>query len=146
MQLFQTDFAYAASLLLAPSVACSPRDVATNLVAALEISVPEAHRMVQAGKLTLIDISRPEEWRQTGVEQGAARIKLLHPGGVQGFVNAVLEQVDGNLDAPIGIICRTGNRTSQIQPLLQAGCFTQIYRIKEGMGGSADGPGRIGQG
>ena len=73
--------------------------------------------MVQAGKLTLIDIHRPEEWRQTGVAQGAARINLLHPGGVQGFASAVLAQVDGNLVAPIGIICRTGNRTSQIQPL-----------------------------
>lgn len=136
----------AASLLIATTAACSPRDEAAQSMPMLEIGAPEAHRRVQTGELTLIDIRRPEEWRQTGVAQGAARINMLHPGGMQGFANAVLQQVNGNLDAPIGIICRTGNRTTQMQQHLQAAGFSQIYNIKEGMVGSAAGPGWIRQG
>jgi rhodanese-related sulfurtransferase len=94
----------------------------------------------------LIDIRRPEEWRNTGVAQGAARINMLHPGGPQGFSDAVLKQVNGNHDAPIGLICRTGNRTAQMQSELRGSGFTQVYNIKEGMSGSAAGPGWIRQG
>jgi rhodanese-related sulfurtransferase len=140
----------AAGLLIAATSACSPpdsaSDTATRKSAAMDISAPEAHRRAQAGELALIDIRRPEEWRNTGVAQGAARINMLHPGGPQGFSDAVLKQVNGNHDAPIGLICRTGNRTAQMQSELRGSGFTQVYNIKEGMSGSAAGPGWIRQG
>jgi len=138
--------ALAASLLLVSTAACSPKDGAQSRASMLEISAPDAHRMVQAGELKLIDIRRPEEWRQTGVAQGAARINMLHPAGMRGFAEAVLQEAGGNIDAPIGIICRTGNRTTQMQQHLQAAGFSKIYNIKEGMAGSAAGPGWIRQG
>lgn len=127
------------SLMLLSLNACS-RDSGPTLAA------PDAYAQAQAGKLTLIDIRRPDEWRQTGVAQGAIRVNMLHPQGPQGFVRQVLAEVDGNLDAPIGLICRTGNRTTQMQKVLQDAGFTQVVNIKEGMVGSAAGPGWIKRG
>ncbi len=42
---------------------------------------------------------------------------------------------------PVILICRTGNRTSHAQKFLQAQGFTRVYNVKEGMAGSAAGPG-----
>ncbi|MGF1644520.1 MAG: rhodanese-like domain-containing protein [Thiotrichales bacterium] len=110
------------------------------------LDAPDALAAAQSGALTLIDIRRPEEWRQTGVATGALRVNMLHPRGPQGFVAEVLARVDGNKDAPIGLICRTGNRTSQIQKLLRQQGFTQVFNIGEGMAGSRFGPGWLARG
>jgi rhodanese-related sulfurtransferase len=110
-------------------------------VAAQEISAPDALAAMRAGQTTLIDIRTPPEWKQTGVAAGASLINMLHPQGAAGFVNAVLEKVGGDKTAPITLICRTGNRTSQVQKYLQAQGFTQVYHVAEGMAGSRAGPG-----
>ena len=55
-------------------------------------------------------------------------------------------EVGGDRNAPIGLICRTGNRTTQMQRVLQEAGFTQVYNIKEGMVGSGAGPGWIARG
>jgi rhodanese-related sulfurtransferase len=62
------------------------------------------------------------------------------------FVQQILATVDGNKDAPIAIICRTGNRTTYVQKALQEQGFTQVYNVKEGMAGSAAGPGWVRRG
>ena len=111
-----------------------------------DLSAPEAAAQVQSGKLILIDIRTPPEWKETGVAKGAKQVNMLHPQGAQGFTNALLEQVKGNKDAPIALICRTGNRTTQVQRYLQSVGFTQVYNVKEGMAGSAAGPGWIKRG
>lgn len=137
---FRITLVGATLLLIASTASCSPRD------AGLQLSAPEAYQLQQAGELTLIDIRRPDEWRQTGIAQGATRLDMRQPGGPQGFAQAVLQQVDGNHEAPIGIICRTGNRTTQMQDVLRKAGFTKVYNIKEGMVGSSAGPGWIRQG
>jgi rhodanese-related sulfurtransferase len=113
---------------------------------AKDISAIEANTELEAGKLKLIDIRRPDEWRQTGIAKGAARVNMLHPGGAQGFVDAILKETDGKRDAPIALICRTGNRTTQVQKFLEGQGFTNVYNVKEGMVGSAAGPGWIKRG
>ncbi len=105
-----------------------------------------AHDQAQAGQLTLIDIRTPAEWRDTGVPEGAVRIEMKRPGGPGGFVEEVLTQVKGNRDAPIALICRSGNRSGQMQQALTAMGFTQVYSVDEGMGGSRVGPGWIRRG
>lgn len=107
------------------------------------LSAPEAFAQARAGKLTLIDIRRPDEWRQTGVAAGALRINMVHPQGVAGFVREVGAALDGRRDAPIALICRTGNRTTRMQKALQDAGFTNVYHIPEGMAGSPAGPGWI---
>ena len=108
-----------------------------------DLSAPEAAARAQSGKLVLIDIRTPPEWKETGVARGAKRINMLHPQGAQGFAEQLLGEVKGDRSAPIALICRTGNRTTQVQRYLQSVGFTQVYNIKEGMAGSGAGPGWI---
>jgi rhodanese-related sulfurtransferase len=108
---------------------------------AQEMSAPEAYEAVRAGKLTLIDIRTPPEWKETGIAEGAALINMIHPQGAAGFLNEVLAKVGGDRTAPIALICRTGNRTTQVHRFLKAQGFTQVYNVREGMAGSGAGPG-----
>jgi rhodanese-related sulfurtransferase len=111
-----------------------------------DMAAPEAAAAVAAGKITLIDIRTPQEWKETGVAKGTRLLNMLHPQGAPGFTSALLEQVKGDKNAPIALICRTGNRTTQVQRYLQSQGFTQVYNVKEGMAGSAAGPGWIKRG
>jgi len=129
--------AAAAALMLLSINACS-RDSGPTLAA------PDAYAQAQAGKLTLIDIRRPEEWKQTGVAKDALQINMAQ--GEAGFVAQVTAELEGDKNAPIGLICRTGNRTTQMQRVLTEAGFTQVYNVKEGMAGSAAGPGWIARG
>lgn len=110
------------------------------------LAAPDAYAQAQAGQLTLIDIRRPDEWKQTGVAKDALQINMAHPQGDAGFVAQVAAETGGDKNAPIGLICRTGSRTTQMQRVLLEAGFTQVYNIKEGMAGSGAGPGWIARG
>jgi rhodanese-related sulfurtransferase len=139
MPLFRLSLAAIAAFIVFSGTACS-RDSGPA------ISAPDAYAQAQAGKLTLIDVRRPDEWRKTGVAQGALRINMLHPQGDAGFVHQVSAEVGGDKDAPIGLLCRTGNRTTHVQRMLREAGFTRVYNIKEGMAGSSAGPGWVARG
>ena len=111
-----------------------------------ELSAPDALARAEAGQLTIIDIRTPQEWRQTGVGKGVQRLDMRHPGGPKGFVADVLASVGGDRTAPIGLLCRTGNRSGQMQRLLLDNGFTQVFNVREGMVGSSAGPGWIKRG
>jgi rhodanese-related sulfurtransferase len=119
----------------------------TGLVrAAPDMAAPDAAAAVASGKVTLIDIRTPPEWKETGVAKGARRVNMLHPQGAPGFVDQLLGEVKGDRNAPIALICRTGNRSTQVQRYLQSVGFTQVYNVNEGMAGSAAGPGWLKRG
>ena len=104
-----------------------------------DLTAPEAYAAAGEGKVRLIDIRTPQEWRQTGVAPGAGRVDFYR--GPEILLNSILQMVGGDKNAPIALICRTGNRTSHAQKFLQAQGFTRVYNVKEGMAGSAAGPG-----
>lgn len=108
----------------------------------LALDATEALRRVEVGELTLIDIRRPDEWRQTGLPRGAVGIDLRRPD----FAEAVLRQVGGDRAAAIAIVCRTGNRTARAQRLLREQGFSRVYELREGIAGSAVGPGWLRRG
>jgi len=110
------------------------------------IAAPDAWTQAQSGALTLIDIRRPDEWKQTGVAKGALEINMAHPQGTAGFVRQVEAEVGGDRNAPIALICRTGNRTTQMQRALIDAGFTSVTNVKEGMAGSGAGPGWLARG
>jgi rhodanese-related sulfurtransferase len=62
------------------------------------------------------------------------------------FVAEFLGAVNGDKDAPIAIICRTGNRTTYTQRALQEIGFSHVYNVKEGMSDSGAGPGWVRRG
>ena len=107
------------------------------------LTANDASELFQRGETVLIDIRQPEEWRQTGVAEGAVRVSMGHPEGGEGFLRDVLAAVDGDRDAHLVLICRTGNRTSQVVPALRRWGFTRVHHIPEGMLGSRAGPGWI---
>jgi rhodanese-related sulfurtransferase len=105
-----------------------------------------AHDLAKAGKITLIDIRRPDEWRQTGVGEGVKKIDMQHPQGMQGFAQEVAQAVGQDIHSPIVLICRTGSRTSRLVPVLTEMGFTNVRQVPEGMLGSRHGPGWIARG
>jgi rhodanese-related sulfurtransferase len=111
-----------------------------------ELTAAQAREGVASGDLTLIDIRTPGEWRQTGVAPGARRIDMRQPGGPKGFAEAVANAVGGNKEAPIALICRTGNRSGAVQAALKEQGFSRVYNVREGMAGSSAGSGWLRQG
>ncbi len=104
-----------------------------------DLSAPQAFERSNQGGLLIIDIRTPEEWRETGVIPGARRVDFYR--GPDVLLKSVLQMVDGNRNAPIALVCHSGSRTIQAQRFLQAQGFTQVYNVREGMAGSAAGPG-----
>lgn len=107
------------------------------------ISAPDALQAVKKGEVVLVDIRQPEEWKQTGVADGARLIPMRHPEGGAGFVRDLLAAAKGDRNAPIALICRTGNRSGATARALSDAGFTHILDVSEGMAGSGAGPGWI---
>jgi rhodanese-related sulfurtransferase len=120
---------------------------ASTLTACLAEATPTldavtALDQARSGEITLIDIRTPPEWRETGVAAGALTIDMTS----QTFVQDILSAVQGDRDAPIVLICRTGNRTGYTQKALEKLGFTNVSHVAEGMAGSAAGPGWVRRG
>jgi rhodanese-related sulfurtransferase len=107
------------------------------------ISAPDALAALRKGEVVLVDIRQPEEWKQTGVADGARLIPMRHPEGGQGFVRDLLAATKGDRTAPVALICRTGNRSGATAKALADLGFTNILDVSEGMAGSGGGPGWI---
>jgi rhodanese-related sulfurtransferase len=107
-----------------------------------ELSAPDALAAAEAGKLTIVDIRTPEEWRETGVAKGVKRLDMRDPA----FEAKLLDLVGGDRAAPIGLICRTGSRTTVVQRYLLRRGYANVYNIREGMIGSRAGPGWLTRG
>jgi rhodanese-related sulfurtransferase len=118
--------------------------VSTLTLAAPDWTAAEAAKATAEGKAVLIDIRTPPEWRETGYAKGAKLINLQQTDA--GFKSQVLAAANGDKNTPIALICRTGNRTTFAQKSLQEAGFTKVYNVKEGMVGSAAGPGYMKQG
>ena len=112
----------------------------------LDLSPPDALAQVTSGKLILVDVRTPGEWKQTGVAQGAVMLDMQHPKGATGFMDDLLKLTKGDRNAPVALICRTGNRSAQVQRFLESQGFTRVYNIPEGMAGRAAGPGWLRRG
>ncbi len=81
----------------------------------------------------LYDVRRPEEWRQTGVVAGS---RLLTYVDARGRLNPELLpriQAEVPKDAPIALICRTGNRTDSLARELAEQGYTRIYNVRDGI-------------
>ena len=105
------------------------------------ITANEAKVRLERGQMMLIDVRSPQEWRQTGIAQGARTVAIHNPGGLPGFVEAVKAVVGGDLDKGIAVICARGNRSTIAHQALTEAGFTRVMNLKEGMLGGPYGPG-----
>lgn len=114
------------SLLFAMLIACTKTPYTnldnTELKAMLEQGVP------------IVDIRRPEEWRQTGVISDSKRITFvdgngrLHPDFLNHFTSTIKK------NEAVILICRTGNRTDVLARLLiEKLGYSRIYNVKHGI-------------
>lgn len=84
----------------------------------------------------LIDVRRPEEWRETGMVEGSRGITFVDANGrvrpnfLETFSAAV------GREQPVVLICRTGNRTDVLaRHLVEKMGYTQVYNVRDGITG-----------
>ncbi len=110
---------------------------ASQISAPASISVREAHDRAKAGTAVLIDIRRPEEWADTGVAEGAIKLDMTSP-----LFEARLATIRSeNPGKPIDLICRTANRTRDVQMQLSRRGWTNLVNVRGGMLGNPGNPG-----
>ncbi len=91
-------------------------------------------RVMKQGGVTLVDIRRPEEWKQTGVVEGSELITAftrrgaLHPDFPEKFLKRFTPE------DRVVIICRTGNRTARLaQALVKELEWAGVYNVTRGI-------------
>lgn len=119
-------------LLLSLVTACS-QGSSTYSDSYENVTNNELKALLQRG-VTLVDIRRPEEWKQTGVVAGSHKITMfdqqgrIAPDFQQKFM-AITEP-----DKPVALICRTGNRTRAAGRLLSEHLgYKHIYNVERGI-------------
>ncbi|MCA1790690.1 MAG: FKBP-type peptidyl-prolyl cis-trans isomerase [Thioalkalivibrio sp.] len=82
----------------------------------------------------VVDIRRPEEWRQTGVVEGSHLITAFDQHGrvVPGFPAEFQGLVAK--DEPVVLICRTGSRTATLaRALAEQLQYQKVYNVTDGI-------------
>lgn len=105
------------------------------------LSVAEAHAQAQSGAVTLIDIRRPDEWKLTGIGEGAHPIDMRR----KDFVQALADLVGPDRTVPIALICARGVRSARMSKKLTEAGYVSVIDVPEGMLGSVAGPGWLAQ-
>ncbi len=113
--------------------------VITEASAAENLDPPTAHRLAGEGKITLVDIRRPDEWAKTGSGEHAVRLDLRRDD----FIEELDKLVGGDRSAPLALICARGVRSARENNKLIAAGFTNVIDVPEGMLGNKRGPGWI---
>ena len=113
----------------ASAVAASTASLYTN------INNTELAKMLE-DKVTLVDIRRPEEWKQTGIVPGSNMITLfVSRGGVNPDFVSQLQRVSSP-DKPVILICRSGNRTRAASTMLVKQLkYQKVYNVTRGIKG-----------
>jgi rhodanese-related sulfurtransferase len=98
-----------------------------------EVDVARLGGLVASG-VTIVDVRRPEEWRETGVIDGSALITAFDANGrlIPSFPAALAAAAER--DEEVVLICRSGNRSRAISRLLaeHAG-YTHVMNANGGI-------------
>jgi rhodanese-related sulfurtransferase len=106
------------------------------------VTAPEAWAEARKGKLVIVDVRSPGEWRRTGIPNGAKAITIHDPGGMPAFVAKIKAAVKGDRSTRIALICAAGGRSHRAQAALRLAGFTNVQNVSEGMlGRGAGAPG-----
>ena len=97
------------------------------------IDSKELETMLSRG-VKIMDIRRPDEWRETGIVEGSERLTAFDGKGhfVKSFPTAFRKF--SKPDNEIILICRTGNRSAVLaQMLTEQAEYKQVYNVKDGI-------------
>ena len=82
----------------------------------------------------IFDVRRPDEWRQTGIIDNSKLLTFVSANGQLNpeFLPRFTSTVGKN--DPVILICRTGNRTSQLaRYLVEEMGYTNVYNVRNGI-------------
>jgi len=88
--------------------------------------------MLENSDMVIVDIRTEPEWQQSGIVSGSHCVTFFGMDGsydAEGFLKKMDEL--GGKNKEIGLICRTGSRTSQVANFMAQ----QGYNVKNLMGG-----------
>ncbi|MEM9550768.1 MAG: rhodanese-like domain-containing protein [Pseudomonadota bacterium] len=103
------------------------------------LGVAEAHKLAGRGDIVLIDIRRPDEWKRTGIGEGAHAIDMRRDD----FIEAMTAVAGDDKTAPVALICAAGVRSARLSRRLTEAGYSNIIDVPEGMLGSSAGPGWV---
>jgi rhodanese-related sulfurtransferase len=118
----------------------------TNVGGNPAISAQAAYALAARSEIVLIDIRTQKEWCRTGIPENAHLVTLMDPRTAKGFFDAVAAELDGRLDTPVALICRTGRRTAVARAALLEGGFNRVLDVAEGVEGGPNGRGWLAHG
>lgn len=106
------------------------------------LTAPEAAQRTSTGGIVLLDIRSPEEWKETGLAQGAWPISMHTPD----FPKQLQSVLANYRPDQIGLICATGGRSSYVAEILEKNGISGVADVSEGMFGNGTAKGWIARG
>ncbi len=91
-----------------------------------DVSVNEAQKLIQEGKVLVLDVRTPEEFKEGHIE-GAVNIDF----NGKDFATQVKKLDPAK---PVLVHCQGGGRSGRSLPVLEQLHFPQIYHLHEGFG------------
>ncbi|TKZ15880.1 rhodanese-like domain-containing protein [Shimia litoralis] len=99
----------------------------------------EAFDALLQDRIRLLDIRTSEEWRETGVAQGAWPVSLHD----ERFPERLFAARDLAETRAVALICATGGRSGAVLSNLRKSGYDSFIDVSDGMLGSRQGPGWI---
>ena len=101
------------------------------------INPQQAFEQTKNNQIILVDIRRPDEWKNTGIPKGAMPIDMRD----KNFV-AKIKKLYQTHNKPIALICAHGVRSKRLAKKIKE-ININVIDVPEGMLGSNHGPGWI---
>ncbi len=96
----------------------------------------EVHDRAMKGEILFVDVRTPQEWRQTGVPEGAKPIELAPT-----FLAKLNELTGGDKTKPVAFICATGARSDYVAKELAKRGWENVIDVAGGIFGGPKGKG-----
>jgi len=114
------------------TLVCATIGLGSSALADIEtLSADTAFQMSQKGELILIDVRTPSEWAMTGMPRDSVGATLQDID----FVARARGAVFGDLEHPVAVICKSGNRSTYAAQKLVSEGFAHVFNVTEGMTG-----------
>ncbi len=123
-----------ALLLLSQLIACGSET--TESTTYKNINNDELQQMLDKN-VNLIDIRRPEEWKQTGIIENSKTLTFfLGSGQVNPEFMSQFQHVATDKNKPVIIICRTGSRSKAASEYISKSLgYSDVYNVTHGITG-----------
>ncbi len=108
--------------------------ISINLAYSKDLDHLESLSFYEEGKL-IIDVRNKDEWKESGVIPNAILIQMLAPDSNirDEYLADLIKVIGTDKSKEVGIICRSGRRSSYTVNMLQEKGYTNIHNISEGM-------------